>query len=489
MKRPDTHAGKLRALLVASPRTDLGFDRVMELPNLGLCSIAANVDPAVCEVKVLDLVAVRQRAEKHLRGVLEQYRPDVVGLSSMTFQYADTLALARVVKSVREDIVVVLGGYHATTCAEAILANAADMTCLDVLVRNEGEHAFERLTRALASGSSMRDVPNLSFLEDGVAVHTPSDAPLDLATINLPDRNARLLTRRFHLFGFPADVVETSRGCTHSCDFCSIRSMYGRGYRAYAVERVVRDIADARAHGAQAIFIADDNVALDGRRYKELCQAIIDAGLHRQRYFVQASVRGLSRTPGLIEAMAASGVRWVFLGIESSSEESLTFLDKSDQFTSDEVAAVVTGLRRRGVIVIGGFIIGNPDDTEETMLATFDYAKRLRVDVALFFILTPFPTTEARENLLREGLVTNPDDFTQYTCFKANVRTRHVSSERLYALREEMGYRFPIESGSVWRFLRELVAHPLHYTLRLGLRQLTRDPLEIVGYFKGLWRR
>ena len=71
----------------------------------------------------------------------------------------------------------------------------------------------------------------------------------------------------YTLLGRPVDVVETSRGCTFDCSFCSIIEMRGRNFHPYPIDRVLADIADARAHGASAIFFVDDNITLDVERF------------------------------------------------------------------------------------------------------------------------------------------------------------------------------------------------------------------------------
>src|SRR5204862_491019 len=83
------------------------------------------------------------------------------------------------------------------------------------------------------------------------------------------------------------DVVETSRGCTYDCSFCSIIEMRGRNFHPYPIERVLADISDARHHGARAIFLVDDNITLDVRRFEELCRVIIDSGYQDTDFFVQ----------------------------------------------------------------------------------------------------------------------------------------------------------------------------------------------------------
>jgi radical SAM superfamily enzyme YgiQ (UPF0313 family) len=464
---------KIKVLLVSSPKTDLGFNRAVK---------------TICEATVLDLVAAGRNHLKYLQKILSSYHPDVVGIGCMSFQYAEAISLAHAVKSFNKRCLVVLGGYHPTVESDSILSDTQASSVVDFLIRGEGEAAFNSFIKTLSAGGSFSSVPNLSFIDHGKIVHTANAGLVDLDTIKIPDRDARILTKGFYLFGNRADVIETSRGCTSRCDFCSIRQMYGPTFRKYGIERIIEDITDAKNHGAKAIFIADDNIALDGNRYKELCQAIIAAKLS-MNFFIQASVRGLHRTSGLIDLMVQSGVRWVFLGIENVAVENRIFLDKNDQFKNEDVFQVVSALREKKVLVIGGFIIGNPDDTEETIRANYEYAKRLKIDVALFFILTPFPKTEIREKLFEQGLITNLDDYSQYTCFKACIKTKHLSSEQLFALREEMGYRYPIDSGSIWRLAREFLSHPIHYLFHLGIGQLIQNPKDVVSYLKGFSRK
>ncbi len=460
----------------------MGFDRTVRLPNLGLCSIAANLDPSLCEAKVLDLIAAGRNSTKYFQRVLKQYRPDVVGFSCMTLQYNGALELARITKAFDRETTVVMGGYHPTIDYEPMLNDDKTMRNIDFLIRNEGEVAFNELIKAKHNGNDFKNVPNLSFIDNGSIVNNPSEV-LDLDKIKPPDRNARLIRKGFHLFGHKADVVETSRGCTFNCEFCNIQSMYGKSFRKYEFERILNDIRDAQRHGAKGIFIIDDNITIEGKRYKELCEAVIDAGLNKLVYLIQASVRGLSRTPGLIEVMVESGAKWVFLGIENISDDNLEFLDKNEQFKSSDVYNVVTELKRNGACVIGGFILGNPDDTEEILKANYEYAKKLGLNAALFFILTPFPKTAVRDRLLRMGLITNPDDYTQYNCFNACIKTKYLSAEQLFKLREQFGFRFPLDSRAFWRSVPSL---PAPFVLKFIFGQLVKHPLDLLGYLKGL---
>ncbi|MCX7038309.1 MAG: radical SAM protein, partial [Spirochaetes bacterium] len=127
---------------------------------------------------------------------------------------------------------------------------------------------------------------------------------------------------------------------------------------------------------------------------------------------------------------------------------------KSGQLAHTRTA--VERLRAHGICAIGGFIAGNPDDTREDIRDTYRYARELRLDHAIVQVLTPYPKTEARESLLAEGLVTNPDDFSRYNGFISNVRTRYLSRRELnrwvvlYGARLYFDPRFFLASRVWW---------------------------------------
>src|SRR6202043_93970 len=132
----------------------------------------------------------------------------------------------------------------------------------------------------------------------------------------LPNRSARVLDH-FTYFGRKMDCVETSRGCTMPCTFCSITGMYGSNFRCYGIDRVIADLKDLQRRGTQTVLLVDDNIALDASRFRILAQAIVENGLHSMEYLVQASVAGIVSDPELIPSLARANFSMVFLGIEA----------------------------------------------------------------------------------------------------------------------------------------------------------------------------
>ena len=182
----------------------------------------------------------------------------------------------------------------------------------------------------------------------------------------MPNRAARVL-KGYTFIGRPIDVVETSRGCTYDCSFCSIIEMRGRNFHTWSVDRVLADIADARARGARAIFIVDDNITLNVARFETLCRAIVAAGFHDIDYLVQAMTSSIaSHGETLAPLMRAAGFRYVFLGIENILDEDLAFLKASAKNARREggrtvgnaTTAAIELLHRHGMYVVGGLIVG-----------------------------------------------------------------------------------------------------------------------------------
>jgi radical SAM superfamily enzyme YgiQ (UPF0313 family) len=381
------------------------------------------------EVRIADLVLVHQHIRSWLQELLTEFRPELIGVSSMSFQYESARAVMAICREFAAAASIVLGGYHASlACAELTAGGEAPF---DFLVRGEGEQALPALAAALESAREFSSVPGLSWRRDGIFIHNPTGPLLDLQQLPLPDRQARILDH-FTYFNKKMDCVETSRGCTMPCTFCSITGMYGSNFRGYPLDRVIADLQELQRRGTETVLLVDDNITLDAPRFRRLAEAIVAQGLNRMEYLVQASVAGIVSDPELIPALARANFRLVFLGIEAVQMKNLHLLQKGDIREKTEEA--VSRLRRHNIGVMGGFIIGNPDDRREDIRDVFRAARRLRIDLPYVQCVTPYPGTRIRQELLAAGLVTNAGDLSRYTGFICNVRTRHLTNQQLNRL-------------------------------------------------------
>jgi anaerobic magnesium-protoporphyrin IX monomethyl ester cyclase len=420
----------MKVLLISMPdRHPYIAKREYEAPSLGISSIAGNLDRRH-EVWLADLSVRKWSVQSSVRTCLRTFKPDIVGLSAMIFQYHTARRIARLIKAESPGTPIVLGGYHATTmCRE--LAESPEREVLDYIWSGEADHGFGDLLDALEGRRAIETVAGLYYKQNGLFRHNGSRPLEDLSTIALPDRDRRIYGH-FHYYFNKTDVMETSRGCLLRCNFCSMNQMYGSTFRRYSVDRVLADVRDiAKKRGARRtghVLILDDNITLDVPRFMEICEGIASLKTGIQ-FLVQASCEGIAKDPALPRKMAEAGVNMVFLGIENVSDEHLRRMKKGR--TASVAKTAVDRLTDAGIIVTGGLITGFPDDDVAAVRRNYEYFVSLGIRTVLDQIITPYPGTEMRRELLDAGLITNSFDYKWYTGYWPQVRTKHLTSKQL----------------------------------------------------------
>jgi len=412
---------------------------VVRMPNGALTSLAGNVD-LHHKVLVADLILVQRRVRETVVRLMREFKPDVVGLSVMTFQRKTARKIIDLVRSLAPAARVTVGGYDPSLAPDAYTELSGGV---DFIVRGEGEITFRELLRALENRSGFADIAGLTF-RSGDRFYENQDrkvSSLNSGEIRPPNRNRRVL-RGYTMLGRPVDVIETSRGCTFDCSFCSIIEMRGRNFHTYTFDRVIADIRDAYDHGARAIFIVDDNITLNVKRFEALCHAIKDAGLNSIDYTVQAMTSAIANHgESLTRLMREAGFRYVFLGIENILEEDLQFLRASSKNASREngrrvgnaTIKAIDYIHRNKMYVVGGLILGNPGDTRESVEANLEFAKRY-VDWPYIQHPTPYPRTPMTKDFRDRGLIVN-ERLEEYDGTTAVVRTEHLSAEEVEYMR------------------------------------------------------
>jgi anaerobic magnesium-protoporphyrin IX monomethyl ester cyclase len=409
----------------------------IRMPNGGLTSIAGNVDPHH-RVAVADLILVQGQVRETVTRLVRERDPAVVGLSIMTFQRRTAARIIELVRALKPGIKIVVGGYDPSLAPEAY-----EPMRVDYLVRGEGEVTFRELLRLLEQGGEREAIRGLSFRNGNGWVHNDPRAPhrLEDGEIRLPNRDARVL-KGYTMMGRQVDVIETSRGCTYDCSFCSIIEMRGRNFFTYSFDRVLDDIRDARDHGARTLFLVDDNIMLNVRRFEALCEAIIAAGLNGIDYFVQAMTSSIANHgETLAPLMKRAGFRYVFLGIENILEGDLEFLRASAKnmardngyTTGNATLKAIDYLHRNQMYVVGGLIVGNPGDTRESIEANLEFARRY-VDWPYIQHPTPYPGTPMTKDFRKQGLI-EIERMEEYDGTTAVVRTEHVAAEEIEFMR------------------------------------------------------
>ena len=412
----------------------------VRMPNGALSSLAGNID-SHHQVAIADLILVQRRVRKTIVQLVNQLQPDLVGLSIMTFQRKTAKAIIDLIRALKPNVQVVVGGYDPTLATESYTESGPGQ--VNFIVRGEGEITFRDLLRAIESSSPYDHIAGLSYRVGDHFRHNRERpiSGLEKSEIRPPKRSARVLSG-YTMLGRQIDVIETSRGCTFDCSFCSIVEMRGRNFETFSFDRVIADIQDAYDHGARSIFIVDDNITLNVKRFEALCQAIIAVGLNSIDFSVQAMTSAIANHgERLAPLMRRAGFRYVFLGIENVIDADLEFLRAKSKNTRREngrgvgnaAIKAIEYIHQNKMYVIGGLIVGNPNDTRESIQTNLLFAQRY-IDWPYIQHPTPYPRTPMTKGLREKGLITS-DRVEEYDGTTVVVACENLTGKEIEFLR------------------------------------------------------
>jgi anaerobic magnesium-protoporphyrin IX monomethyl ester cyclase len=219
----------------------------------------------------------------------------------------------------------------------------------------------------------------------------------------------------------------------------------------------------------------DDNITLNIHRFAALCKAIIEYGLNDLEYIVQGMTSAFANHGAtLAPLMRRAGFKYVFLGIENILEQDLNFLRAASKNraredgrpTGNATLRAIEYLHRNKIYVVGGLIVGNPDDNRESINANLEFARRY-VDWPYIQHPTPYPGTPMTDDFRRLNLLMN-DRVEEYDGTTAVVRSEELEPEEIEFLRwrKERWMKlthFPValrrSPGFVLRHGLEMLAH------------------------------
>src|SRR5947207_272549 len=211
----------------------------------------------------------------------------------------------------------------------------------------------------------------------------------------LPKVFAPLLKRAFTGWGsFRLIPVESGRGCPYGCEFCTVTGFFGDSIRFRSNKSVVDELLRLKARcrkerGQIAVFFIDDNFAINIKRTKSLLRDIIAAGA-QMNWIAQISAN-LLRDEELIDLIAASGGKWIFIGMESIDTANLAIANKSFN-KPDEYEAVLKRLAQRNIHAITSSIFGLDNDTLGAADRTLEQIRSWPPGLPGFGTVIPFPS-------------------------------------------------------------------------------------------------
>jgi radical SAM superfamily enzyme YgiQ (UPF0313 family) len=214
--------------------------------------------------------------------------------------------------------------------------------------------------------------------------------------------------------------IESGRGCPYGCEFCTVTGFFGDSIRFRSNQSIVDELLRLKqrarkSRGKIAVFFVDDNFAINVKRTKSLLRDIIAAGAETS--WVGQISANLLRDQELLDLIAASGGKWIFIGMESLDPANLKDVNKSFN-KPEEYEGVLRELARRNVYAITSFIFGLDHDTTGVAQRTLEQMKHWPPVLPVFGQITPFPATPLYDRLQKEGRLTRPKHWLEFAPFR-----------------------------------------------------------------------
>lgn len=410
---------------------------------------------------------------------IRRFRPDIVGITSMTSAFELAKEAARAAK--RWDCATMIGGTHITLVPENLTED------MDVGVIGEGEQAIVELVDHWVrhDGSwdkeALRSTLGLVFRDDDGRLVKTADRPKIPRLDDLPFSARDILDKAHHPY------VMTARGCPYKCTFCS-SSFYWNTLRSVSPEYAVAEMEQVvNESGCEELWIMDDLFIANRRRVQQIAGLFRERGLHRRVRVIVAGAKVNHISEELLDALQAMNVTTMAYGIESGNEKSLKYL-KGDMNTMEDNIRAIKMTRRRGMITYGYMIVGQPTETWDDAMETMRFAREHLDEWYRVSLVTPLPGTPIWQVAKNKGLVHENMDWSvmnynyNWDVDRAVLISDHLNRDQFKEI-HHMALRHQnscLMKAAVKRYVRhpgELVRRLVHEPVdlvRAGLQTLAR---------------
>ncbi len=403
------------------------------MPHLWMFLLQA-LTPRGHEVALID-GNTRPMSNAELVRLAVDERIGLVGIGAMTRMVAKAYRVADAVRGA--GIPVVMGGPHVTEIPDEALGRDGGPRHADAVALGEADETWPLIVEDAARGE-LKEIytptdasgkERKPSLQDYPAI--PWDS-LNLEQFNRIPGFVRLLMRKFgyEWQTFHIVPIESGRGCPYGCEFCTVTGFFGDSIRFRSNESVVEEMLRLKqrariSKGKVAVFFVDDNFAINVKRTKSLLRDIIAA--EAQLSWVAQISANLLRDEELLDLIAASGGKWIFIGMESLDPANLKSVNKGFNKPS-EYAGVLRGLARRNVYAITSFIFGLDHDRPGVAERTLAQMRAWPPVLPVFGQITPFPATPLYDRLNKEERLTRPKHWLDFAPFRMAHNPLHITT-------------------------------------------------------------
>ncbi|MBL8695056.1 MAG: radical SAM protein [Planctomycetes bacterium] len=314
------------------------------------------------------------------------------------------------------------------------------------------------------------DVLDATYRDGGRVVRVRGKKPRGIYRVPTPRHD--LFPREGYSFSFarrsPFATVLTDYGCPYPCTFCVIGTL---GFATRPVEDVLEEMRLLKKMGVRELFVMDQTFGIVRHRALDLCSSMEREGFG---FGWTTYARPDLADEELLTAMKRAGCHTVMMGVETPDDAQLERYKKG--YLSDSVRAAFGRAKRLGLRTVGTFIIGLPEESEETVDRTVSYAIELEMDFASFNVAVPRFGTPFRDSAIAQGFADPTRRVMDQGGASATMPTATLSRERMLHLKRHAIRRFYLRPGYLARRLASVrTVHELRSQVAEGWALLRRN--------------
>ena len=489
-------------IVLYNPTSSAGRKPVLPMSLLALGARLEGREPYAIVDGNLD-----RDAERTIDRLIDEEGADILGVTVMPGpQLADATALVPRLRHKHPGLTVVWGGYFPTQHWDVCLREPS----IDWVVRGHGEVTFAELVGRLRGGEDPHDLPGLAYRDaDG------QPRSNEMAAIPHPNEQPDFPYHRVAMDRYPRRTFmgrrtiahHSSYGCPFFCNFCAVVNMVGGRWLSQSAERTASIVERlVREHGVDAVEFYDNNFFVHEARTAEFAERIMPLRIGwwgESR--IDTMLRYSDRTWAL---MRDSGLRMVFLGAESGSDETLKRMNKGGTASTAKTLEIAAKMRRYGIVPEMSFVMGNPPDPEDDALQTMRFIRRVKqvnpATEVILYLYTPVPLSgELYDQARAEGFAF-PETLQGWVSdeWQDFVQRRSATMpwihdplrKRLQEFEWVLNARYPtstdlgmtplrrrvLQAAAAWRYGLGIYAHPVE--LRMLQRLLPYRRPETSGF-------
>tara|TARA_B100000959_G_scaffold278302_1_gene336369 strand:- start:1649 stop:3112 length:1464 start_codon:yes stop_codon:yes gene_type:complete len=426
------------------------------LPSIGLLGLAAVVRKAGHRVKIVEAAASNISYDESLQQVLD-FKPNLVGFTAVTSSIYKAAKLSKMIKEKNPEIKVIIGGPHVTAVPEETMSRFPEF---DIAAIGEGEEVLKNIISSSENNGRLNNVQGILFRENSNLVKTELH-PLIKNLDELPFPAWDLIDNfpwgfkpaAFKCKRLPATYIISARGCPHLCIFCDT-SVFSRQYRAFSAEYIIEMIKVLKTdYGIREILFEDDTFIIFKKRLIQLCETLI-----KEKIDITWSCNGRANAvkPDILKLMKKAGCWQISYGIESGDPEILEFSRK--RIKVEQMTQALEWSHKAGILTKGFFILGFPNETEDTLKRTIDYAKNSCLDDVSVSKMTPFPGSEMYRIGEKYGYINK--DWEKMNLLDAVFVPFKLSKEKLDMYQNKFLKEFYLRPVIIKTYVLRLIKNP-----------------------------